>query len=149
MTAPMDEFKYVGDELAIFEHAKNWKRYFADILRPFIGGDVAEVGAGVGGSTEALFNGAVTSWLCIEPDAGLVATIDEKIKAGRLPAVCRTRQGRLEDDPDALFDTIVYIDVIEHIEDDLGGSSQRVPPFAARGSSGGAGAGLSVSFQRV
>lgn len=114
----MSEIRYESNDLSLFEHATNWKRYFGDHLKPFIGGDVAEVGAGIGGTTAALWNPRVRSWLCIEPDPDQTRRIEEKIAAGSLPANCRAQTGVLSDDPAAMFDTILYIDVVEHIADD-------------------------------
>lgn len=111
---------YESGELALFEHAKNWKSYFGAVLKPYISGDVAEVGAGIGGTTAALWNPAVQSWLCIEPDPDQAKQIEAKIKAGALPANCRARPGVLSDNSSTLFDTILYIDVVEHIADDRG-----------------------------
>ena len=47
------------------------------------------------------------------------AKIDAQISAGKLPACCRTLGGTVSDLPgDLIFDTLIYIDVLEHIEDD-------------------------------
>jgi SAM-dependent methyltransferase len=117
MTASPD-FSYAGDELRVFEGARNWKAYFSQHLKAYIAGDVAEVGAGIGGTTAALWNESIDSWLCIEPDANQAAAINEKIRLGELPSNCLTMVGRLGEGAPAQFDTIVYIDVLEHIEDD-------------------------------
>jgi hypothetical protein len=37
-----DDFKYQGDELVLFQHAENWKKYFSFKLRPYIKKDVLE-----------------------------------------------------------------------------------------------------------
>ena len=52
-------FTYEGDELELFQHAKNWKSYFSKVTKPFIKGDVLEVGAGIGATTQLLNNGSV------------------------------------------------------------------------------------------
>jgi hypothetical protein len=45
----------------------------------------------------------------------------DEVDAGRLPAICEVRVGTLEDlDASDVFDTILYIDVLEHIQDDRG-----------------------------
>jgi protein-L-isoaspartate O-methyltransferase len=59
---------YVGTELELFCDANNWKAYFRDLLAPYPGGDVLEVGAGVGATTRVLCDGLQTSWLALEPD---------------------------------------------------------------------------------
>ena len=67
----IDTQDYIGDELELFEIATTWKAYFARHLAPFISGDVAEVGAGLGGTTRLLCTGCETTWTALEPDADL------------------------------------------------------------------------------
>jgi SAM-dependent methyltransferase len=109
--------KYIGNELAIFEHARNWKSYYGSFIKPLLGKRVAEIGAGLGGTTTALCNGTQHEWLCVEPDPELVKEIDRKRQSGEIPAVCRSFTG-YSGELNGGFDSILYIDVIEHIEDD-------------------------------
>jgi len=112
-------FTYVGSELDLFSAAKNWKSYFRDQLTPYLGEDVLEVGAGLGGTTRVLCRGTERRWVCLEPDAALVARLDQEISSGSLPKCCESRIGTLEKfDESETFDTILYMDVLEHIEDD-------------------------------
>jgi SAM-dependent methyltransferase len=115
------DFTYVGSELDLFSAAKNWKSYFRDQLQPYLGNDVLEVGAGLGGTTKVLCRGSEKRWVCLEPDPALVARLDQEIASGALPKSCETRVGTLEKfDDSETFDTILYMDVLEHIEDDRG-----------------------------
>lgn len=110
---------YIGNELEIFSKATHWKSYFGGILRPFIGGRVLEVGAGIGTNIPFLHNDRVTCWTSLEPDPELVRRIADRIAAGSLPPGCRAIAGTIETlAPAAQFDTILYIDVLEHIADD-------------------------------
>lgn len=111
--------EYGGGELELFAEARNWKRYLEAQLGPYLVGDVLEVGAGIGGTTRVLFPGESTSWTCLEPDERLAARISRAVDAGELGEGCRVRSGTLSDlDPEERFDTILYVDVLEHIEDD-------------------------------
>lgn len=111
--------QYQGSELSLFEQAVHWKGYYASVLQPHVRGDVLEVGAGLGGTTSFLATRDVVSWTCLEPDDALRAQIDDKIRSGVLPATCKSAAGTLEQLPrEQAFDTIVYIDVLEHIADD-------------------------------
>lgn len=113
------EEHYIGNELELFEKANNWKQYYGSFLKPFIKGDVLEVGAGIGGTTKALCSGNERSWTCLEPDASLLDRLKEEQGKGLLPAVCKPFCGLIQDLPEGkTYDTILYIDVIEHIEDD-------------------------------
>jgi Methyltransferase domain len=116
-----EPFEYVGDELELFAGAVRWKRYFQSQLRSFIRGDVLEVGAGLGGTTKVLCQSAINSWTCLEPDTKLAGRLRADI-AHDPPFASRpihVTTGTMADvSPAALFDTILYIDVIEHIEND-------------------------------
>jgi len=115
----MPTSRYEGDELTLFAEARNWKEYYARLLRPYICGDVLEVGAGIGGTTRVLNSGNQRSWTCIEPDRELVRELQTVLAALAGPVVYEARPGTIEDlDDAATFDTILYIDVLEHIRDD-------------------------------
>lgn len=110
---------YIGNELELFRHAHNWKGYYRNKLSAFIRGDVLEAGAGIGETTRHLYHRACSSWTCLEPDASLSGKILEKCTNGDLPGNIRVITGTTADLPaEGSFDTILYIDVIEHIEDD-------------------------------
>lgn len=110
---------YVGSELELFSAAHHWKAYFSDLIRPHLGVNVLEVGAGLGGTTKILTQGHAGNWTCLEPDAALAGNISQAIAAGNLPASCRVETGTLAALPEQeRFDSILYIDVLEHIEDD-------------------------------
>jgi SAM-dependent methyltransferase len=111
---------YSGDELSLFSHAQNWKAYFNRQLRPYIRGRVAEIGAGNGSTTEVLSKNHHEIWYAVEPDRTLLAEISKKKASGRLPETITEVNGTIRSleviEP---VDTILYIDVLEHIEDDL------------------------------
>lgn len=112
-----ERIDYIGTELDLFQHAHNWKRYFSSVLRPFVKGDVLDVGCGMGVNADHLWNPAVTAYTFLEPDPRLLAQVPAHV---RTPALQHARriQGTTADLPQGeLFDTILYLDVIEHIED--------------------------------
>ena len=113
-------FSYAGEELELFSHAVRWKRYWARQLAPFIGANVLEVGAGTGTNTLLLVSSSQKRWVCLEPDARLIAGLPAKIEAlDRRPEVLEVIIGDLRSVPsESRFDTILYIDVLEHIESD-------------------------------
>ena len=115
----IEEYIYPGDELDLFSNAKNWKKYFSQRLKRYVKGYVLEVGAGNGGTTKLLINDSVENWLCLEPDIKLFHSLENKIKLGELPAKTHAIQGTINVIKEDTFDTIVYIDVLEHIEDDF------------------------------
>jgi hypothetical protein len=114
----MNHFHYIGTELELFSEAKNWKKYIRSLLSRYIKGHVLEVGAGIGSHTKAISYYSYKDWLCLEPDLhlfqDLVLTIEEQSLSD-----CHAYQGTLKDlDPDDKFDSILYLDVLEHIKED-------------------------------
>jgi SAM-dependent methyltransferase len=115
----MNDLTYIGGELALFAEAHRWKHYWAGKLRPYLRGAVLEVGAGTGSNTMLLRQGHEPRWLCLEPDAQLLGLLQERIAQSPTCRSCETRQGTLASIPAAeQFDTILYVDVLEHIEND-------------------------------
>ena len=110
------EFRYIGSELELFKKARNWKAYWRAQIAEFVRGEVLEVGAGIGANTLTLSGLAYDRWTCLEPDAVLAARI-ELPPGGRHKTVVGTI-GDLS--AEGKFETILYIDVLEHIEDDRG-----------------------------
>jgi SAM-dependent methyltransferase len=115
----MTEIPYVGTELEVFAYATNWKAYVRDQIRRYLTGKVLEPGAGIGAATQLLYDGTQEKWVCLEPDRENA----RRIPLGALtrPERCDIRIGTIRDlDHCERFDCIVYMDVLEHIEDDRG-----------------------------
>src|SRR5438270_9229671 len=110
-----NQYHYPGAELAIFESAINWKKYMVEKIRPFIKGDVLEVGAGLGASSKMLDQGDAHSWTMLEPDAAMYGHLKKNLFS--FHAHTKVQQGTIKD-VHQKFDSILYIDVLEHIEDD-------------------------------
>ena len=112
-------FQYVGDELSTFALATHWKGRLAREIRPYLGRDVLEVGAGLGETARALITPEQETWTLLEPDPALAGTALQLVRSGDLPARCRVLVGSTADvDEAATFDSAIYVDVLEHIERD-------------------------------
>jgi len=115
----MNDFSYIGSELDVFAFASNWKAYYRSLIVEYIGREVLEVGAGIGATTQTLCDGSQERWICIEPDPALLKQINGKIESGELPKCCTARLGTVANILESgAFDSILYIDVLEHIEAD-------------------------------
>jgi SAM-dependent methyltransferase len=118
MFIAMTEFRYAGSELDLFAKVVNWKAYWSRQMAPFVAGDVLEVGAGIGANTAFVDRGATGNWVCLEPDPALASELSGKLKRKAGPPY-ETKCGTLRTlGGQRLFDTILYVDVLEHIEDD-------------------------------
>jgi len=109
---------YIGQELNLFSVAKNWKCYVKRTIGGYLVGDVLEIGAGIGSTTAAMHDGKAHSWVCLELDLSN-ATRLKRLVVERSPYKAEVIAGSL----DALakrssFDCVLYMDVLEHIQDD-------------------------------
>jgi 2-polyprenyl-3-methyl-5-hydroxy-6-metoxy-1,4-benzoquinol methylase len=109
---PMPVSSYVGSELELFSTAHQWKAYWSGRIKPHVTGAVLDVGAGLGASLVVLANEQVSSWHLLEPDPELTAGFqpDNHFRV-------EVQNGTLGD-VNQRFDSILYIDVLEHIEAD-------------------------------
>ena len=130
----MADFHYIGSELDVFQYAVNWKAYFRAHITEHLAGDVLEVGGGIGATTELLCDGRQQSWTILEPDAALREQAQARF-AAKPPASPIDLRGETVDDlpPERLFQSIIYIDVLEHIEDDGGELRRAAEHLAADG----------------
>ena len=121
-------YTYVGSELELFAAALHWKSYVRCQIAPYLDGDVLEVGAGLGGTTKAYCPAGPARWVCLEPDVSLASRLSDSVRNGELPTRCRVEVGTLEARPkDDPFDTLLYIDVLEHIEEDRAEMARAAP----------------------
>jgi len=109
--------QYVGDELELFAHAINWRSYWTSKIVNYLRGRVLEVGAGIGTNTKNLYH-LSDNWTALEPDASQSAVISNWLHASNTLSA-NVLIGTLSTlDDDKMYDAILYIDVLEHIEFD-------------------------------
>jgi len=108
-------FDYPGGELELFAGAHRWRSYWQSRVRGYLGDEVLEVGAGIGSITTDLAPASV-NWTALEPDRHLAERIPRiRTRGGEVRVVVGTITAL---EPREKFDTVLYIDVLEHIEDD-------------------------------
>ena len=142
----MSDYVYEGEELDLFHHAANWKSYWGSRISPLVKGRVLDVGAGQGNNLPVLLDERCTSWTALEPDAHLLARtarLGAIAQDPRVKLVAGDTQMLLDQGQAGQFDAVIYIDVMEHIDDDLG-EFQRAARLMA---SGGSLIVLSPAFQ--
>lgn len=107
---------YPGKELEAMSSAVNYHRWIIDEFEPYLGGDVAEVGAGIGTMSQLILAKGIRRLHAFEPSSNMFPRLAEGLR-GEARAVAvneffgAKHAGRG-------FDSILYINVLEHVEDD-------------------------------
>ena len=114
-SGPMAE-NYPGKELEAMSFAANYHRWIVDELAPFLGRQVAEVGAGIGSVSALLLEKPIDRLVAYEPSANMFPRLAAAL-AGEPRAEARRELFGLGA---GTFDSVAYINVLEHIDDDRG-----------------------------
>jgi len=112
-------FLYSGDELDAMEEAHRYHRWILCHFQPYLGKKIMEVGAGTGGFARFLIESAPQAeFFLFEPAANLFPSLAQRYRGD-----VRVRAFHAPLDAGAASlapDTVVMVNVLEHIEDDLG-----------------------------
>ncbi len=107
---------YSGSELEAMSAAMNYHRWIVDRFAPYLGRRVAEVGAGIGSVSKLLLGHGVEHLLSFEPSTnmfpGLAQELRDEPRAKAINDYFRPSYAA------EALDSIVYINVMEHIEND-------------------------------
>lgn len=109
--------KYFGRDLEAMAFATNYHKWIIDEFKPYLGQSVAEVGAGIGNFSELLVE-HTKHLVAFEPSENMYPLLKERFdKDDRVETInsmfgseCSKFEGHL--------DTIIYVNVLEHIEND-------------------------------
>lgn len=115
----MEEHTYIGTELDALRSAVNYYRWITDEIHPYLQGHGLEVGAGYGTVSRVLLKTSLQSLYCIEPDERLVTQIRATLHSSTKPVtVVRATLEAFSRVTTERFDSIIAINVLEHIADD-------------------------------
>lgn len=112
-----DEFAYSGSELDALSSATNYYRWLQKRFEPYLGARVVEVGAGIGTFSKFLLAlPQVKTLVAIEPAVNTYPVLARRLASE--PRVTTVR-GYLQDyTPTSSADSLVAVNVLEHVEDD-------------------------------
>lgn len=109
---------YPGRELEAMSFAVNYHHWIVGELAPFLGRRVAEVGAGIGSVSSLLLQQPIERLEAYEPSANMFPQLAARL-AGE-PRAHAVNAFFGAEPPAQPFDSVAYINVLEHIEDDRG-----------------------------
>ncbi len=106
---------YHGTELEAFDKAHIWRKYIYYLIKKFLSKDILEVGAGIGSFTNNYISEEKNITLT-DPDTYNSKVLKEKFLNKNNIKVFKC----FVDEVNSTFDNILYLNVLEHIEDDVG-----------------------------
>lgn len=114
--AGKDQFLYTGKELEAMSFARNYNNWILEFIEPYLGKVVAEVGAGIGNFSEILLKTPLEALVAFEPSKNLFPLLSEKLKSEKRATPFN---GFLNaQDCKKQFDSVIYVNVLEHIENE-------------------------------
>jgi SAM-dependent methyltransferase len=108
--------KYSGTELDALAGAVNYHRWILAKFRPYLGETIAEVGAGIGSVSRLLLEMSPQRLFAFEPSSNMFPHLSEELRHAD-QAVAINDFFRSDYVPSGV-DSVVYINVLEHIEQD-------------------------------
>ena len=106
--------KYPGLELDNFDKAHIWRKYIFFLIKKYMKGNILEVGAGIGSFTK-LYENKYNNILLSESDPDFCDLLKKKFNNNDKIQITN----KFIKDIDKKFKTIIYLNVLEHIEDDI------------------------------
>jgi SAM-dependent methyltransferase len=112
--------RYAADDLETMSGARNYQGHVFGLVRPHVGSHVLEVGCGIGTMTAQLLDIAPRVE-CIEPNLNCATRAREALAGNDRVAirVCHLEECNRAELARQMFDTVVCVNVLEHIEDDV------------------------------
>lgn len=115
--AQIPPLSYPGKDLEAMSFAVNYHQWIMDVFSPYLTGAIAEVGAGKGSISNLLLEKPIEQLVAFEPSQDMYPVLVETLaldqRARAINDFFSPRHGQ------ETFDAVVYINVLEHIEDDL------------------------------
>jgi SAM-dependent methyltransferase len=107
---------YPGKELEAMSSAVNYHRWIIDEFAPYLGADVAEVGAGIGSMSRLILAQPIRRLHAFEPSANMFPRLAESLRGEARAVAVNDFFGPQHAGKG--FDSILYINVLEHVDND-------------------------------
>lgn len=113
-----DKQQYFGKDLEDLTAANNYYKWIIEIFRPFLGNTVAEIGAGNGNFTNFLVEEKIKKIFAFEPSNNMYTQLSDKFKENNKVTTINKFFEEKYQELKNFFDSVLYINVLEHIEND-------------------------------
>jgi SAM-dependent methyltransferase len=110
--------EYFGKDLEDLAVATNYYKWIISIFRSYIGETTAEIGAGSGNFTSFLSEEKGKSIFAFEPSPNMYPLLSHKFKENNSVTTINTYFKEKYQEFQNFFDSVIYVNVLEHIEED-------------------------------
>lgn len=110
--------QYEGKDLEAMSLAPNYHAWILREFAPYLGKRVAEVGAGSGTFSSLLLQRPITELIAVEPSQEMYPLLAERFNANERVMCKQSFFLDLSAQYKEYFDSVLYINVLEHIKDD-------------------------------
>lgn len=109
---------YFGRDLEAMSFAMNYHKWILDEFEPYLGDSVAEIGAGRGSFSALITKTNIKHLAAFEPSANMYPLLKDHLKDDVRVETINSTLGDKVDIYENRFSSILYINVLEHINDD-------------------------------
>lgn len=110
--------QYFGKDLEAMSFANNYHQWIVDEFRRYLGDTVAEVGAGTGNFSTLLVAAGIKRLFAFEPSTNMYSLLKDKLRARDNVEIINAFYEEKAIEFENFFDSVLYVNVLEHIEDD-------------------------------
>ena len=119
-----ERIRYAGRDLEAMSFAVNYHRWILSIFAPHLGERVVEVGAGTGSFSELLLERSLESLSLVEPSTAMHQELCRRMEKLNPSVTLKTYNDVFENVAEQIRtsvqpDSIIYVNVLEHIADDV------------------------------
>ena len=109
--------EYPIEDLEAMSESENYMQWIHSFFKPYLDGDIAEVGAGTGVYSKILVDlPSINQLTVFEPSPNLIKKLTAVTKRGSDQIKCFNSIFQIDSEK---YDAIVYVNVMEHIKDDF------------------------------
>jgi ubiquinone/menaquinone biosynthesis C-methylase UbiE len=119
MSGDENKAVYEGKDLEALATLHRYQRWIVDTFQPYLSGRAVEFGAGIG-NISMLIRSHVSTLDLVEPSANLVPPLQRRFEGDDGTAIySEPLETRLPAISDKTYDSVILVNVLEHIEDDV------------------------------
>lgn len=118
MNSKVGQQHYYGRDLEAMSFARNYHQWIMDEFRSYLGDDAAEIGAGTGNFSEFIVDAGVKRLVALEPSSNMYPLLQRRFEKEENVETANSSFKDYLPTCKAGFDSMLYVNVLEHIEND-------------------------------